>query len=184
MKWKRKGKTNMISIDDAELKVNEAKNVLAQAEEELRQARNEAYRRVTSRPCPECGHLISLNGMPNKEGVPDSHSVECPGCERSWDIQITWNGGPALEPANYALKWTWRGWNFKNEPVGKLTNDQLQDLKDYYQDLGDGATVVQKQHYQALIMEQIRRMDARKLDDIRDTNLSILSILKAKFGGQ
>lgn len=98
MKWKRKGKTNMISIDDAELKVNEAKNVLAQAEEELRLARNEAYRRVTSRPCPECGHLISLNGMPNKEGETDSHSVECPNCERSWDIQITWNGGPALEP--------------------------------------------------------------------------------------
>jgi predicted RNA-binding Zn-ribbon protein involved in translation (DUF1610 family) len=173
-----------MNIDEAQSKVNDIKRALEAAEEELRQARAEAYRRVTSRPCPECGHLIGLNGMPNKQGETDSHSVECPNCERSWDVAITWNGGPALEPVNYALKWTWRGWSFKNEPVGKLTNDQLQDLKDYYQDLGDGATVVQKQHYQTLIMEQVRRMDARRLDEIRDTNMSILEILKNKFKGE
>lgn len=174
----------MINVDDAEAKVNDIKRSLEAAEEELRLARNEQYKRVTNRPCPECGHLVGMGSMPSKEGVPDSRSVECQGCERRWDVQIVWNGGKPLEPANYKVEWTWRGWVFSEFPPSSLTNDQLQKAKEYLEGLGAGAVPGEKERLNALIFDQVRRMDARKLDDIRDTNISILELLKAKLGGQ
>lgn len=171
-----------MNIDEAQAKVDDLKRSLEAAEEELRQARNEAYQRVVNRPCPECGTLVGLASLPNKEGIPTTVPAQCEGCGRRWELKTTWNGGSTLEPNNYKLAWTWRGWLYDEFPPPSLTNEQLQNLKDYYEDLGEGATPAERERLKALIFEQVRRMDARKLDEIKETSVTILDLLKAKLG--
>jgi len=167
-------------ISAAVNRVNDLKRELAIAENAVIEATRAQERLCSTRPCPEDGTSLNIGPLPDKEGPQGArtNTAECEKCGRLWSVHIVYSGGDRLEPKSYFCDFDHRGYIWDDAPVSKLTNEQLQLSKDHIAQLGEAAIPAQRDRLNALIHEEILRLDARKLDMIQSQNASIIELLK------